>query len=336
MAPPIQFDVSAIIVNWNTCAELESCLRSFPRASRRGDLRLEYIVVDNASADGSTTMVNSKFPDVRLIENKSNLGFAAGFNQGVREAQGRYLLILNPDILVREGALAVLFEALESNPEAGAVAPRLLNADGTMQKGYFRRYPSAMQVLLFYTFLAKYANRSQSLLSRYLEDSQESGRLISDVQQIPGGCMMLRREVIDTVGLMDESFLLFFEDVDYCYRMRKHGWKLQVVNTVSMVHLGGRSFRRLDPYWVFQRMTISLNAFVAKHGSLPLKIATFCATFGNSFFIFLFRAGQRIFNLRAGGSSASLSFNCHKHIVGKLPGIYLKIFSQGSGEDKLP
>jgi len=285
------FDVSLVIVNWNTRTELESCLRSFATTSK--SVAVEIIVVDNASVDGSPAMVRSEFPDVHLIANSDNKGFAGGVNQGIRAALGKYIFVLNSDIVSQEGTLLKLIAAMDASPEVGAIAPRLINSDGSLQKDFFRKLPTLLQVLLFYTALSNVAKSQPRLVRKYFEETTDELVPEYDVQQIPGGCIMVRREVIDRVGMMDEQFVLFFEDVDWCYRIREGGWKLRIINTVSMIHLGGRSFIGRDRTWMLGRFMLSLNQYVDKHGSLWFRISTKVLTFGNSFIIFLIRVIQK-------------------------------------------
>jgi GT2 family glycosyltransferase len=308
-----QHDVSVIIINWNTCDDLEVCISSLLETSE--NLTTEITVVDNASEDSSVLMVRSKFPTVNLIQNSSNLGFAAAVNQGIQKSKGTFLLILNSDIIAERGVLKTLVETLKLNPNVGAVAPRLLNIDRTVQTGYFRKYPSLFQILFYYTFLSRFTERNPKLFQRYMEDVPDMQNSNLEVPQIPGGCMMVSREVVKKVGLMDENYFLFFEDVDWCYRMRMNNYRLLKINTVSMVHLGGRSFIKGDNYWLHGRFMLSLNLFVDKHYSRWFRILTKMITLGDSIIVLTLRRIQ-LFSKRAhSNQSWQHSYSRHRYFV---------------------
>lgn len=242
--------VSVIIVNYCTRDLLRDCLASL-RSEAGGDI--EVIVVDNCSHDGSAAMVREEFPKVQLIENSENLGFAKANNQGLRHAHGKYLLLLNSDTVVRPGALRAMAEFLDTHPTAGGVTCRLRNRDGTIQACVSRR-PGPM--LLFFRLsglsrllrsdrLRRYLSRhSRLLLGRtvrsYLEPYAAEGNPV-EVENISGACLMLRRRAVECVGLLDEAFFMYFEDMDYCIRLRNAGWKLYYVPAGEIVHLVGQS-----------------------------------------------------------------------------------------------
>jgi hypothetical protein len=307
------FDVSVIIINWNTSEDLEVCIASFLEIS--DDLKTEIIVVDNASEDRSVSMVQSKFPQVNLIANSNNLGFAAAVNQGIYKSKGTFLLILNSDIIAKNGVLKTLIEILKSLPDVGAVAPHLVNLDGTTQTGYFRKYPSIFQIIFYYTFLSKYTERNPKLLKKFMEDIPDKQYSEIEVPQIPGGCMLVSRDVINKVGLMDENYFLFFEDVDWCYRMRMNNYRLLKINTVSMVHLGGRSFLKGDNYWIHGRFLLSLNIFVDKFYSRWFRIVTKIITFSDSIIVLFFRKLQRFLKKGPSTQSWQHSYSRHRHFV---------------------
>lgn len=317
MSKPYEYILSVVIVNWNTSEDLEVCITSF--LEPLDDPKTEIIVVDNASEDGSVSMVRSKFPSVNLIENSCNLGFAAAVNQGINRAAGKYILILNSDIVSNYDSLQALINTLESRNDVGAVAPRLVNSDGSMQQGYYRKLPTLMQILLFYTFLSKFTSKNSYLVGKYLEVFFEENAIQSEVEQIPGGCIMIRREVLQTVGLMDESFFLFFEDVDWCYRIRKYGWRLLSIRNVSMVHKGGSSFLNLDNSWMYARFLLSLNQFVDKQYTLLSRILTKLITICDSIIILIVRKLQIMIKPQTVVGNSGKSYKKHKY--------YLKEFS---------
>lgn len=257
-----RIQLSIIIVNWNTRIFLGQCLRSI--MDTIGDISHEIIVVDNCSPDGSAEMVAQEFPQVRLIANDENLGFARGNNQGIKESKGQYILLLNPDIVVHPQAIEKLLQFLEQRPEAGAVGARLLNPDGSTQRvGFFRRFPSVVQVILFDTALRRLAIRIKGLRERYWEYVDETRA--HQVDQIPGACLMTRREVIERIGLLDEDFTFWYEDVDWCYRMRNRGWELYFLPQATMTHFGGQSFAHWSESQQQVQLHKSMLKFFIKH-----------------------------------------------------------------------
>lgn len=316
MSNTYEYILSVVIVNWNTSEDLETCLTSLRIDS--DILNIEILVVDNASEDNSAQMVQSKFPNISLVINKVNLGFAAAVNQGIKKAKGKYILILNSDVVSSYDSLRVLINTLESQKDVGAVAPRLVNLDGSFQQGYYRKLPTLTQIFLFYTLLSKFTFKSTYLVAKYLEVYFDENNIQSEVDLIPGGCIMIRREVLQTVGLMDESFFLFFEDVDWCYRIRKGGWRLICLNGVSMIHKGGSSFLRLDNAIFYGRFLLSLNKFVDKHYPLFSRCLTKCITICDSFIILIVRKLQLIIKPQTIHGNSGKSYRKHKY--------YLKIF----------
>lgn len=284
MSTPI---ASLVIVNWNTKEYLEECLRSF--YATIGDLASEVIVVDNASQDGSAAMVVEQFPSVRLIANSVNNGFAGGVNQGIAAASGEYVVILNPDIVFSAGTFPALVQVMQLDQRIGAVMPELVNPDGSRQFGYIRRRPTLMQVLLFSTFLTPLSMRSRMLVERYLENPA-TGSGVADVDQIPGAFTMVRREVLSAVGGMDESFKLFFEDVDWCQRIRNAGWRLAMVHDVRALHIGGRSFVGPEKEWIYVRFSLSLMHYAEKHLSMPVSTAIKSVLFLNAVIVTIVRS----------------------------------------------
>lgn len=232
-------DVSVVVVNWNTLQLLRDCLASLIRHTR--ERTLEVIVIDNASADGSAAMVRDEFPGVRLIVNPKNLGFAAGCNQGLRVARGRQLLLLNSDTLLEDDAVSRLSAFLDSHPEAGVVSCALANADGTPQPscGHFPRLLGA-----FFARLRRGRDTGPRGDFVYPFLSLDQHREVREVDWVAGAVMLVRREVIERVGLLDEGIFLFAEEWDWCFRIRAAGWRILSTPDARIVHLGSGS-------WVF-------------------------------------------------------------------------------------
>jgi len=224
-------DLSIIIVNWNTKDLLIQCLKSLEQTLQR--LKMEVFVVDNGSVDGSVKSVREKFPGAIVIQNPINLGFAKANNQALILSKGKYILLLNPDTQEKEGAIETLRAFMDNHPEAGAAGAQLLNSDGSKQNS-IANFPSLATELL-----------NKSLL-RWLFPKTFPGkeRNISEpieVDSIIGACMMVRREAMEQVGLLDEDYFLFLEETDWCYRMKKAGWKVYHVPQAEVYHFQGKS-----------------------------------------------------------------------------------------------
>jgi GT2 family glycosyltransferase len=243
-------EISLIIVSYNTIDLLRDCLTSLMQTEGGA---CEIIVVDNASADGSAGMVRREFPGVVLIRNQQNNGFSKANNQGIRRAKGKYFLLLNSDTVARAGAIAAMAEFLYSHAAVGAVTCKLLNADGTIQPSISNR-PGPL--LLFFRLLGVSRLVSGDRVRRRLSLTYGFflGKTIRsyltpyvthdspvEVENISGACLMLRREVVEQVGLLDEGFFMYFEDMDYCLRLQDAGWKMYYLPQGEIVHFGGMS-----------------------------------------------------------------------------------------------
>ena len=232
-------ELSVIIVNWNTREHLAQCLRSLEHNVRMPALpTAEVLVVDNASTDGSVEMVQQQFPWARLIENSTNVGFARANNRAIQESQGRYVVLLNSDTEVHSGALETMIEFLEEHSMVAACGPRLLNADGSLQ-------PSCHPVLTpgreFWRlmFLDRIWRRATYAQHRW--DPATPRR----VEVIKGACLLLRRKALDQVGLLDEQYFMYTEEMDLCYRMMQAGWELWWVPQAVVAHYGEASTRQV-------------------------------------------------------------------------------------------
>lgn len=227
--------LSVIIVSWNTRDILRNCLASLCRGIRK--TTFEIIVVDNASTDGSADMVKSEFPAVRLIRNPSNLGFARANNIGISAARGRLILLLNPDTLVLDGAVDGMALFLKNHAGAGGVCPKVLNEDGSVQS-LGRTLPGmgniAVQCFFPYSFYQLLSGHTARIKRRIKSP-------VWEVDGMPGAVMMIRRDVFDRIGLMDEALPLYGEDIDLCQRIRENGWKIFCLSDLRIVHLGGQS-----------------------------------------------------------------------------------------------
>lgn len=225
------FDLSIIIVNYKTRNLLEQCLNSI--YSENYHFSYEVSVVDNNSKDSSIEMVKKKFPQVKLIENRNNSGFAAANNQALRRSNARYLLLINPDTVVLPDSLNVIMEFMDEHPEAGIAGCKLLNPDYSLQY-------SCRKFSNFATFFLRGIHLdsifpNNTILRKYMMFDWDHNE-VREVDWVLGSCMMVRRKAIEQVGRLDENFILYFEDQDWCYRMWKHGWKVYYVPQAQMIH----------------------------------------------------------------------------------------------------
>ncbi len=234
--------ISIIIVSYNTKQLLHDCLKSI--FNDESGLISEVIVVDNNSTDGSPEMVAQEFPNVNLIRNQVNLGYAKAVNQGIRQSRSDYFLILNPDIEVLEGAIANLWEFMETHQDVGIAGAQLLNPDGSIQMSC-RTFYTFPVLLMRRTPLGKLFPNAKLIRRHLMMDWDHQSDM--EVDWVLGACMMVRRSAFESVGGMDERFFLYFEDVDWCYRMKKHGWKVYYVHSAKMRHLHRRDSAKLLP-----------------------------------------------------------------------------------------
>ncbi|HOJ20777.1 MAG TPA: glycosyltransferase family 2 protein [Armatimonadota bacterium] len=254
-------NLSIVIVNWNTRSLLRACLRSLEAAGDLAGIEHEILVIDNASADGSAEMTRQEFPRVTLIANESNLGYAAATNQGFAAARGESILLLNPDTEVPPGALRVLMETLAAHPDAAAVAPRLVDPDGTVQRSV-RGFPAPWALLAELSGLARLFPRCRCLGAyrmRYWNHDDERR-----VDQPMASCLLIRREALEAVGPMDEEFPIFGNDADWCYRAWAAGWSIYFTPRAEIVHHGGASTSQVRRA-MFRETERGLTHFYRKH-----------------------------------------------------------------------
>jgi len=251
--------LSIIIVSWNVKADLGDCIKSVQENSPACDY--EVVVVDNASSDGSAEMVKKQFPQVLVIENGENLGFATANNRGMAKSSGEYVLLLNPDTAVHPGSLDALVKFMDDNVDVGVCGPRLLNTDGTTQPSA-RGFPTLRGVVHCFTIMrAIPVFRSQYrrwMMRDFAHDRQ------TDVDQVMGAALMTRRSIIEQVGGMDEDFFMYYEEVDLCYRIKQAGWRIVFLPNPVITHRGGQSVGQIP---VRRRiMTLrSILIFLRKH-----------------------------------------------------------------------
>jgi GT2 family glycosyltransferase len=274
--------LSVVIVSWNTRVLLAQCLASIE--AHPPDMPYEVWVVDNASADGSAEMVRLEFPEVKLIRSQENLGFARGNNLALAQAGGEQILLLNPDTVVKEGAVTRLSQVLAAQGTAGLAGGQLLNADGSLQ-GSCGVFPSLWTELPL-------VNRSQSPVRGAVHVNGPGGPMtVQAVDWVSGACLLLKREVLETIGPLDERFWLYTEETDWCYRARAAGWEVLFVPQARVTHLGRAASRQrsVETMFCFYQSRVR---FVHKHrgrrqawlvkGVLRLKAAVWSRRPGRS------------------------------------------------------
>ena len=227
-------DISFIIVNWNTRDILINCLNSIYKTA--GDIDYEICVVDNDSTDGSQEAIRKHFPEVNLIENNTNTGFAHANNQALEIMQGRFALLLNSDAILQEEAARSLLSFMNDSPGAGIAGAQLLNDNGSKQNS-IDNFPSLEtevfnKSILRFFFPNKYPGKSRSYQSPI------------EVDSVIGACMIVREEAMGEVGIFDEDYFVFLEETDWCFRMHKNGWKVYHVPDARVTHLSGHSKRK--------------------------------------------------------------------------------------------
>jgi len=222
--------LSVVVVSYNSAPWLPACLRSLRAAAF--EPRPQILVVDNASTDGSARLVRDGYPEITLLENGRNVGYSRAVNQAWRESTGEYLLVLNPDIVVRPEALRILHRHLEEHPQVALAAPRLLNPDGTLQYSCRRHYTTATYVLRR-TFLRRLFP-DHPVVRRHLMADWDHAQ-VREVDWVLGAAMMLRREALGGT-VMDERFFIYFEDVDLCLRLQHEGWAVVYHPDAVMLH----------------------------------------------------------------------------------------------------
>jgi GT2 family glycosyltransferase len=245
-------DVSIIIVNWNTRDLLAKCLRSVESTVQK--VSYEIYVVDNASTDGSPGMVRTDFPDVKLIANSENVGFARANNQAVQICEGRYVLLLNSDAFVKENTLDYMVDFMDAHPEAGMAGCKLLYEDGRLQPSC-TSFPTLATEFFMALRLDKIFPHSP-LFARYLMTYWTFDSL-RDVDVIMGAFMLVRDDAIKKIGMLDEHYFMYSEEADWCYQFKKAGWKIYFVPDVETTHIWWGSGRKV-------RVKMHVNMYASK------------------------------------------------------------------------
>jgi GT2 family glycosyltransferase len=248
--------LSILIVNWNTRELLLACLRSITAEA-------EIVVVDNASQDGSADAVAAAFPHVTLIRNRTNVGFAAANNQAYQACHGRYALLLNSDTLVPPGSLERLVAYMDAHPRVGILGPRLEYGDGSYQISALR-FSRPWDVYYEYARFPRLLQPAAQKAPRRLIPLDETAA--TPVEYVMGAALLIRREVVEQIGPMDEAYFMYAEEVDWCFRARAAGWEVMYLPTATITHLGGRSTDQVPDLMLAYRYASTLRFMRLHYG----------------------------------------------------------------------
>ena len=249
--------LDVVIVSYQSRALLERCLQSLAAHGPSGPLRI--IVVDNSSTDGTVASVRREFPQVELIESNANVGFARAVNAGIRAGSAPYVLVLNPDTELRPRTLDVLLELMETRPEIGIAGCRLERADGSLDHAARRSFPTPVGALAHLVGIGKHVSRGP--LAQYRAPDVSDGR----VDAVNGAFMLIRRSALADVGLFDEAYWMYMEDLDLCYRFAQAGWTTWYEPSVGAMHIKGGSARRSRSPKLTAAFYRSMARFVRAH-----------------------------------------------------------------------
>lgn len=233
MTTSLPLDISIIIVTYNSANVIGNCLDSI--ATHSTGMHVETLVIDNDSTDGTPALVQQDYPWARLISGHGNVGFAQGNNIGFTQAQGRYLFMLNPDTEIHPGALQALLTYADAHLQVGMIAPHVVYPDGRLQHNTFH-FPDYAQA--FYGFFEKLVPLDSPQNGRYLPTEYNHER---ETEHILGAAVFIRREVYEQLGGMDEAYQLYFEETDWCYRIRRAGWQIRYTPTATIMHISAHT-----------------------------------------------------------------------------------------------
>lgn len=228
--------LSIITVSFNTKPLLKHCMESVYQ--NLANIEHEIFIVDNNSQDGSPDMIKENFPNVKLIENKENIGFAKANNQAIRKARGEYLLLLNSDTIIPPESLTIMVDFLDKKPEVGVLGPKLVDQDLNLQTSC-RHFPTLFTVLS--QFFGLSAMFPKSKIFGWYDMGYWDHSHTSEVDCVPGTSLLVRKKAVQEVGLLDENYFMYFEDTDWCYRFARAGWKVVFLPNAKVIHLGGAS-----------------------------------------------------------------------------------------------
>lgn len=257
-------DASIVIVSWRVKAQLRACLNSI--FDKTQDLEFEVFVVDNNSDDGTVSMIKGEFPQVQCMANSENVGFAKACNQAIKKSKGKYILLLNPDTILTENSVRESVTFVNATTDAGIVGCRIENYDGSLQPSV-RRFPDFLSHLILLLKIHNIFPTFSALRRYYFHDFDYSKT--QSVDQVMGAYFMIRREVLKTIGLLDENFFIWYEEVDLCKRLIGSEWKTYYFSGTQIQHQKAASFsqqKAITKQLIFNR---SLLYYFFKHKSIP-------------------------------------------------------------------
>ena len=263
-------DLSVAIVNWNVRELLKQCLASIYQYTQ--GIEFEVFVVDNNSNDASQEMLRSSFPQVNLIANDRNRGFSAANNQALKRAKGKYALLLNPDTRLIDNSLKALVDFMDSHPQINSVAPQLIFPDGCLQRSC-RHFPSLFIDLLESTYLNELFPKSYFFNRYKMGDWDHS--CLRPVDQPFGACLLFRREDLFRLNFMDESFFMYYDEVDLCYRLKKSGGSIYYLPQIKVIHVANQSSKQIPDACDEWKTRSRVRFFIKHHGKAVLILLFF-------------------------------------------------------------
>ena len=295
-------DVSIIVINWNTRDLLAQCLESV--YVNPPDSEFEVVVVDNGSSDASAILVREQFPQVRLFENVENIGFVRANNQAIRECRGCYVLLLNSDTIVKPDSLTKMVRFLDEHSEAGIVGAFIENPDGTPQR-CFGNFPTILT-----EFAYAWGMDSWSPISEWLAPPPISSNECRQTDWVLGAALMIRRDILNSVGCLDEEYFMYSEEVDLCYRVRKNDWRNYILGNAHIIHLGGQSSQQIPAPMKAELFRSKVKYFRKNHGSAA-------AVFMESVFAASILTRCLMYRLRGGKQSFTMWVEAWQYFSGK-------------------
>jgi len=230
-------DLSIIIVNYNAGNLLKECIESVKNSAL--NISYEIIVIDNNSSDNSIDLIRNRFENLKIIMNKMNVGFARASNQGINGSKGRYILLLNPDTVILPDCLKKMVEFMDAHPKAGVAGCKVLNPNGTLQLACRRSFPAPSVSFYRLTGLSRLFPKSKTFARYNL--TYQNPDVVQEVDAVSGSFMMIIRKALDEVGMLDEQFFMYGEELDLCFRMKEKGWKVYYVPDARIIHYKGKS-----------------------------------------------------------------------------------------------
>jgi GT2 family glycosyltransferase len=254
-------DVSIIIVNYNTCKLTIQAIQSIYQSKTK--YNYEIFVVDNASSDHSVEEISNQFPNVKMIANKENVGFSKANNQAIHQSSGKYVLLLNSDTVVKEDTLEVMIDFMNREPKVGASGCKVVLPDGSLDKACRRGFPTPSASFYYMSGLAKRYPKNARFNQYHQSHLDENKDYPIDC--LVGAFMLVRKEAIDQVGLLDETFFMYGEDIDWCYRIKEAGWEIYYYPHTSIIHYKGGSTNKKKPTKIIYEFYRAMHVFHRKH-----------------------------------------------------------------------